>query len=119
MIVKPPLNISTGSIFAKLNLSRIRQRPDTNGMIEALDSGDLNGLSKRMFNVLETVTAAEFGIINVLKSELLDTNALGAVMSGSGSAVFGLYESEYSAREAYDHLKRKYSEVFLCKPHVL
>ena len=47
---------------------------------------------------------------------MLDSKARGAGMSGSGSAVFGIFSSERRAKECFEALKADYPETFLCSP---
>ena len=71
-------------------------------------------MAQRMYNVFEDVLDARASrTVNSLKFQLLDSGALGAAMSGSGSAVFGLFPDEASARAAYSEVKANCREVFL------
>ena len=69
--------------------------------LEALEQGDLRGIARRMYNVFEDALPRRFGAIGELKSRLLDLGALGAVMSGTGSAVFGIFETPADAQRAH------------------
>ena len=51
-----------------------------------------------------------------IKSTLIEYGALGAVMSGSGPTVFGLYQDEDTARKAAQVLGEQYKDVFVCQP---
>jgi 4-diphosphocytidyl-2-C-methyl-D-erythritol kinase len=51
--------------------------------------------------------------VKVIKSKLIDLGALGASMTGTGSAVYGLFDSQDAARSAYDALKTQYRECLL------
>lgn len=117
VICKPPFSISTPQLFGRVNVRKIVRRPDTAGIIAALEAGDLTGVARRMYNVFEDVLeprrAAE---INEIKAALIDCGALGASMSGSGPSVFGLFDRLDSAQAAQAHLKEAYRDVFLCAP---
>ena len=64
-------------------------------------------------NDLEAVTAAHFPVINAIKENLVDAGAEGALMSGSGPSVFGIFRSEDHALSAKRHLaSRNLGEVF-------
>jgi 4-diphosphocytidyl-2-C-methyl-D-erythritol kinase len=114
VICKPAVSFSTPKLFAAIKCERIRFRPDTNGIVEALGAGDLKGVARRMYNVFEDV-AKPYGAISEIKGAMLDHGALGAVMTGTGSAVFGLFDAERKARSAYNTLRRDYSECFLTR----
>ena len=117
VICKPPFSISTPRLFGRVNVRKIVRRPDTAGVMAALEAGDLAGVARRMYNVFEDVLeprrAAEIGEI---KAALIDCGALGASMSGSGPSVFGLFDGEEGARAACGRLRETYRDVFLCAP---
>ncbi|MDR0405330.1 MAG: 4-(cytidine 5'-diphospho)-2-C-methyl-D-erythritol kinase [Clostridiales bacterium] len=113
VIVKPEFSISTKWVYQNLKLNEIKQRPDTNAMIDALERGDLRAAAQNMCNVLEGVTAKRCGHVGVLKSRMTEAGAIGAMMSGSGSAVFGLFEREQAARKCVTRLKAGYHQVFI------
>ncbi len=92
VIACPSIPISTKRIFEKLDFKKIKYRPDTKGMIDSLEKGDLGGVSRRMLNVMELVTAAEHKIIGEIKKVMIEYGALGATMSGTGPSVFGVFE---------------------------
>ena len=66
-----------------------------------------------MANSFEESVFAKYPEISQIKDTLLNMNADGALMSGSGSTVFGLFEDKAKAKEAYDYFKTKYKEVIL------
>ena len=114
VICMPHFSCSTPELFGRIDARRSRCHPDTNGIIDAITRGDVRGVAQRMYNVFEDVLDARASrTVNSLKFQLLDSGALGAAMSGSGSAVFGLFPDEASARAAYSEVKANCREVFL------
>lgn len=114
VICMPYFSCSTPELFGRIDARRGRCHPDTNGIIDAITRGDVRGVAQRMYNVFEDVLDARASrTVNSLKFQLLDSGALGAAMSGSGSAVFGLFPDEASARAAYSEVKANCREVFL------
>ncbi|MDR3209565.1 MAG: 4-(cytidine 5'-diphospho)-2-C-methyl-D-erythritol kinase, partial [Oscillospiraceae bacterium] len=117
VIVKPPFSISTPALFQRLDLTRVRLRPDTDGLLGAIAARDLPGAAHRMFNVFEdALPARERTQIADLKSRLIDSGALGAIMTGTGSAVFGIFSGKQAARRAQSALSEKYKEAHLAPP---
>lgn len=117
VICKPPFSISTPQLFGRVKVKKIVRRPDTAGVIAALEAGDLTGVARRMYNVFEDVLEPRrLSEINSIKAALIDCGALGASMSGSGPSVFGLFDQKNRAQEALDRLKKGYRGVFLCGP---
>jgi len=116
VVCKPAFSVSTPKLFAAIDCEKIRFRPDTDGIIAALGAGDLKGVAQRMYNVFEDVLGKRKSAVSDIKSVLLDNGALGACMSGTGSAVFGIFDNSEAAALAHKALKEKYREVFLTEP---
>ncbi|MEA4894056.1 MAG: 4-(cytidine 5'-diphospho)-2-C-methyl-D-erythritol kinase [Oscillospiraceae bacterium] len=116
VIAKPRFSISTPELFSKIDLVSVKYHPDTQGLVASLNSGDLKGVCRRMYNVFEDVLPPKPNDVPVIKSFLLDSGALGAVMTGTGSAVFGIFDNEEKARRAFSLLSGRYTEVFLAEP---
>ena len=117
VICKPPFSVSTPQLFGRVNVRKIVRRPDTAGVLAALDAGDLAGVARRMYNVFEDVLEPRrYREISTIKAELIDCGALGTSMSGSGPSVFGLFEGEAGAQTACARLRESFRDVFLCAP---
>lgn len=112
VICKPSFSISTPELFKKLDAVSNRRHPDTVGIIEALEAGDLSKISRRMYNVFEEVDDRRLRCVKEIKSVMLDHGALGAVMTGTGSAVFGVFDSDSKAEKACSVLKKEHG--FCC-----
>lgn len=116
VLCKPNFSITTPELFARVNCARLRCRPDTEGILRALESGELEGVARRMYNVFEDVLPdRRAGEIAAIKSALVGHGALGAVMSGSGPTVFGIFREEAAAKGAWADLKQDYVQTFLAK----
>ncbi len=113
VICKPTFAISTPELFTRVNCDKIRLRPDTDGIIDALQNKNVPAVARRMYNVFEDVLPKGTGAVGEIKQRLLEHDALGAVMTGTGSAVFGLFTSSDDALGAYEDLKSAYQECFL------
>ena len=98
VIAKPKDGVSTRELFSRLPLPRPRVR--TLSAVAALAKGDLNALAPLMLNVLEPAAIELVPEIGILKQKLLDAGAIAAQMTGSGSAVFGLFGTEDAAKAA-------------------
>jgi len=111
-ICKPEFSISTPELFRKLDETPLRRHPDTAGLVEAIGRGQLRELCRRMYNVFEDVPDRRMRTVAEIKGRLLDHGALGAMMTGTGSAVFGVFEKEETARDAAAALRGEYK--FCC-----
>ena len=114
VMAKPGFSISTPELFAQFDGKKTRCRPNTEGVLTALEGGDLGGVARRMFNVFEEVLPfRKRERVEELKCLLLDHGALGACMTGTGPTVFGLFSEEAAAWEAYQELKNHCRDTFL------
>lgn len=109
LLVKPAAGASTKQIYTGYDaLAETTEipRPDTKGLLDALSARDYEGLTSRLCNVLEPVTLRLVPEIADLKETLYSLGADGALMSGSGPTVFGLFSSESAAKNAEAHFSR-------------
>lgn len=114
VICKPDsVSVSTADAYSKVDA--LNPHPSyTDEMIKALYSRDMFLISSTLFNDFEL--ALSIPEVNEIKSAMIKSKARGTGMSGSGSAVFGIFTSKRRAKKCYDMLKERYSEVYLCKP---
>ena len=114
VICKPAFSISTPELFRAVDGVRLRCRPDTDGVLAALEAGDLGGVARRMYNVFEDVLPSRQRTeVAAIRSALVQHGALGANMSGTGPTVFGLFDDADWARSAWEELRQTYRDVFL------
>ena len=104
LIAKPQISVSTKFVYTNLKLEGM-EHPDIDQMIRDMKAHDLGALCDHMGNVLETVTIPEYPVIQEIKDKMVEFGARGSMMSGSGPTVFGLFEDEKTAKEAYSKLK--------------
>lgn len=116
VICKPGFSISTPELFRKLDQIGLRNHPDTAGMLKALQDGDLRGIAMRMFNVFEEVDDRRMRSEAEIKHRLLDFGALGAVMTGTGSAVFGIFSDDNAAQQCAADLRSEHRFCRVAQP---
>ena len=107
--------ISTGAAYKAMDALQ----PDENAVSfadfkKAVSACNLKAISDLLYNKFEAVTPEETGSAKLIKI-LLETGAMGARMSGSGTAVFGIYPHIGAARKAKTMLEDS-AEVFVCEP---
>ena len=116
VVCKPDFPVSTPELFAQADRVKLRRRPDTKGILAALEAGDLGGVARRMYNVFEDVMPRRLYVrVAEIKNELIQRGALGANMSGSGPTAFGLFDRREAAEEALAALRERYRDTFLCE----
>ena len=97
LVCKPDLFVSTKEVYECIDSKDIDKRPNNKFLIECLKNEDTRQLAENMFNVLEGVTMDKHPVIQQIKDIMTNNRALGAMMSGSGPTVFGLYENREDA----------------------
>ena len=114
IIIQPCPGLSTGQVFSLWHDSVPADRPDTDKALLALETGDLNLLCDSIGNVLQPVSEKLRPEIAGACAALLDEGAQASRMTGSGSAVFGVFRSPAVAEKAYHRISARYKTVFLC-----
>lgn len=109
LILKPSLRISTKEVYRNLSMEEISRRghADIDALISCIEAQDLCRLGSKLKNVLEYGVSKTYPLIEELKEDLLERGALGSSMSGSGSAVFGLFKEEGIAQSCREAIEAK------------
>lgn len=105
LIAKPQIGVSTKFVYENLKLNERTVHPDIDRLIEDMKAKDLRAIASDMGNVLETVTIPNYPVIAEIKEHMMEHGALNAMMSGSGPTVFGLFEDENTAADAYEAMR--------------
>lgn len=114
LVFQPCRALSTRDVFQAYQEAECIRRPDTVSVLKALAEGDLPLLSVSMSNVLESVSSARCPEISEAISVLLSHGAMAAQMTGSGSAVFGVFRSRLVAEKVKSLLSPRYRNIHLC-----
>ena len=118
IIVKPNFGISTGKAFGRCD-SQTYQHADVPAMMLALQEQNIKKIAGALSNVFEELCSPEEQkkLLQVHKL-LAEEGACGSLLSGSGSAVFGIFDDEMKARRCLESLSiHPMTEgVFLCHP---
>lgn len=113
LMVKPPISVSTAAIYEAIDTADIDKRPNTNAMIDALAQKDLISVAQNLSNVMGNVTETIHPIVKGIRRKMLMNGALGAVMSGSGPTVFGIFPDYETAKKSHDSFYYQFKEVYL------
>ena len=116
LLCKPDFGIPTPELFALVDGGERVKRPDSNGMIRALEDGDLEGIGARLCNVFEEVLPQRYHEAFAIKRQMLELGAMNAAMSGSGPTVFGLFRETERAERAAEVLQTRYAQTYLAQP---
>lgn len=98
LLVFPNINISTAEAYKALG--RSTEPLESFDFHNFLVSNDISDYFGNIFNDFEDFAISSYPTIGMIKERLMQNGSIFALMSGSGSCVFGLFESEAKASEA-------------------
>lgn len=114
VVVMPSVGISTPEAFKRYDTMGSPVHPDCEAQEQAIRAGDLRALCAAAGNALEHASGA---VETPAIRALLDAHgAMASQMTGSGAAVFGVFDREQPAREAAAALRQSYRQVWVCRP---
>ena len=115
LLAKPSFSVSTKIAYQNFDITKLKRHPETDAAIEALKSGDIVLLAEKMKNVLEPPVVNQYPKIKILKYEIKKGRALNSIMTGSGSTVFGIFDSYTKASLCKEKMRNIADFVFLCE----
>ena len=117
LVCKPELFVSTKEIYEEIDSKIIEKRPNNKLLIQLLKENKIQQIADNMYNVLEEVTRERYPVIEEIEKIMMENDALGSMMSGSGPTVFGLYINREDAENRKNKLLKKFSQVYIVKSH--
>lgn len=117
LVCKPDLFVSTKEIYKEIDSKIIEKRPNNKLLIKLLKENNIEMLAKNMYNVLEEVTKEKYPVIKEIEKVMMENDALGSMMSGSGPTVFGLYDNKEQAENCKQILLESFKQVYVVKVH--
>ncbi len=146
VLVKPDFSVSTPALFKALDEARDAVGDDipepvgscpthradsaaqyigpygadpavgTGAMLRALNAGNAAAVGRALSNDFTSVLAKDYPVIEACKQALLELGAVGSELTGTGSVIFGLFDSPDKAETAVKALSPGYPSVFLTNP---
>ncbi|MDQ6619878.1 MAG: 4-(cytidine 5'-diphospho)-2-C-methyl-D-erythritol kinase [Pseudomonadota bacterium] len=113
LIINPPIAVSTAQAYRSLDesvwfMGSVDRADISRSMVEAIAAADVSRMAATLHNDFEVLLERQHPIIKEIKQALLAYGALGALMSGSGPTVFGMFDSGDALRVARQVLERRY-----------
>ncbi len=112
LVAKPERGADTGGIYRAYDERPGEKTTSVEPVVAALSSGDLPMLARGVGNDLEPITAEFVPEVNTYTKDLLRLGAMGTAMSGTGTAVYGVFEGEDEARSVAERFHAPYVGVF-------
>lgn len=111
VLAKPSIGVSTGEIYKKLELENL-EHPDTQVMLEAINTSNYEKMCRNLSNVLESVTLNLHPEVKQIKRDMKRFGADAVLMSGSGPTVFALVQHDSRMQRIYNGLRGYCNQVF-------
>ena len=110
LLLNPGIEISTAAVFKKLNFSLTTREKEGIIIKSYIKKGDVVGIGKNLYNLLEVPVFSQYPEIDALKTELsMQVGCYGALMSGSGATLFAVMRDSDAAHKSESHFKDKVS----------
>lgn len=115
LIVKPKAGLSTKKVYESLDIEGLNRagfkHKDVREIVSVIESDEadktkIERIAERLNNILEVPSIRLLPLISDIKQKMLENNCLGALMSGSGTAIFGIYENDEDMQKTKEILKR-------------
>ncbi|QWR76040.1 4-(cytidine 5'-diphospho)-2-C-methyl-D-erythritol kinase [Candidatus Magnetomonas plexicatena] len=129
LLVKPPVSISTPWAYRRVDERLDSKLIDENRLlnitalvnqfIKAISKSDFETMGKLMRNDIEDAISGDFLWIDDIKGQLKNAGARVSLLSGSGSTVFGAFDSEHKRNEAEEFLSKKYPDFWIKPAYTL
>ncbi len=114
-LIKPNISISTAWAYQHLDHDLVQRTPSDLKEIIKKSLLDPNILKKKVFNHFEGSILRKFPQIKYIKEKMYSEGAILSLLSGSGSTVFGLFESQVLCESAISHFDNYFT--YICPPH--
>ncbi|KKB35296.1 4-(cytidine 5'-diphospho)-2-C-methyl-D-erythritol kinase [Bacillus thermotolerans] len=111
VLAKPTIGVSTAEVYKNLKLDGLKH-PNTEKMVEAIETGDYQQMCRNLGNVLESVTLKMYPEVAQIKEQMERFGADAVLMSGSGPTVFGLIQYDSRMHRVYNGLKGFCDQVY-------
>jgi len=117
LVIKPEVSFNTGEMYRRYDALTGEETAaparHAAAVAAALQAGDLKKLGENLYNAFEK-TVPEVQMIGELKHRLLAAGAAGALMTGSGSAVFGIFADRNRRDAVYEQWKAE-GNIYRCE----
>ena len=113
VLAKPEASVSTKWVYEKFDTLRDLVHPEVDRVVDGIRNNDLYSICRHAGNILESVTVPAYPVVGWLKDAFQKAGAVLSLMSGSGSAVFGLFETLKDAKAAAEQAKPFADKIFI------
>jgi len=104
LLVNPGIEISSHEAYSLVKLNKVNKNKFER-ILNAVKSNDLKEVASNLYNKLEDGLFKKYPLLKTIKNQLLEFSASGALLSGSGATLFGIFEN----REDLVYAKERFS----------
>ena len=116
VLCRPAISVSTKTAFGLLDVWPKQTPPPVTAMVDALEAGNLPAVCHSLYNEFEGPIMDRWPELRTIREKLLENGAAGGMMTGTGSVIFGIFDTAEAAEEAAARLGECYREVFVTTP---
>ena len=113
VIAKPEPFVSTRWVYENLDLSKRPENLNIDMVVEGIQTNDISLVCNNSANILESVTIPQYPVVGWIKQAFYESGAILSLMSGSGSAVFGLFGNEEDALKGVENARQFADNIFV------
>ncbi len=114
VLSNPDQEVSTKWAYQKIDYSQVGKE-QLKELIKGIQEKDIKKIAQELHNDFEFWVPNFYPAVLKIKEKLMENGALGAMMSGSGPTVFGLFETKFAAQKAYQTLKKDFPKTYLAE----
>ncbi len=113
VVAKPEPFVSTKWVYENLDFNKKPDGLNVSAVADGIRKGDLSAICRNAGNILESVTIPAYPVVGWIKQAFAESGAVLTLMSGSGSAVFGLFGSDADAEEGAEQAKQYAKDIYI------
>ena len=117
LVCKPNFDVFTQIAYKDFDQKyeiEIYKKNNIDNIINAINNEDITLVAEKLYNRFEAVVQSNE--VTFVKNLMKKGGALGALMSGTGSSIFGIFKEKLKAAKCQEILKKNYKNVSLCEP---
>ena len=116
VLANPGIKVATTKAYGWFDKSKAKPtKKSVSELVKAIGNKDIKKVAANMHNDFDEIVEKKHPIIKEIKTNFRKFDALNSMVVGSGPTVIGVFESIYTAREAYFKLKDMYPFIYLTK----
>ncbi|MDW7669237.1 MAG: 4-(cytidine 5'-diphospho)-2-C-methyl-D-erythritol kinase, partial [Bacillota bacterium] len=114
LLIKPKVNIPTPYVYSNVRNEDLSE-DENDDILNIYNNNSENEIIPYFKNDLEKIVFREFKEVEKIKKIMSENNAKLSLMSGSGSSVFGLFDSKEDLNKCRKNMEKNYTKIYITK----